>query len=310
MNAPVVLFVYNRPSHTYETLKALSENIGVTETDIFVFADGPKNDQNQKELDNIAAVRKIIIENPFDLRIHQHFSDVNKGLANSVVDGINEVFTDHECLIVIEDDLVCSKYFLTFMNQCLATYKDELKVMHVGGYTPPIKGNLNRDIYFLRFATSWGWATWKRSWKKFNNDAEDLMQKIMDRSEQAVYDFNDSHPFFDMLAMQARGEIDSWAVRWNATVFTEDGLAVYPAKSLVKNIGFDGSGVHSGNGNWYQTKNQSTFNPEISDVEVKEDERARSFYADFYKGLNRGSVWQKIKDKIKYELKNAKGSSH
>ena len=310
MSAPLLLFVYNRPDHTRATLKALSENIGVKDTVIHVFADGPVSGASESLLLEINKVREIVKGNEHSLIIEMHFSNENKGLANSIISGVSEMLDKYDNVIILEDDLVCSKYFLEFMNACLIKYKNDPKIMHVGGYSPPIKINIEEDTYFLSFASSWGWATWKDRWTKFIYDSEEIISHMDKKGLKTKFDFYDSYPFYKMIEQQINGNIDSWAIRWNASVFLNDGLGVYPTQSLVQNIGFDGSGVHSGTGRWYDVKTSQKFNPVLGDLSFIDDEKVRRQYGQFYKSHNRYTFWQKIKDKIKYEIKNAQGSSH
>jgi hypothetical protein len=310
MSAPLLLFVYNRPDHTKATLKALSENIGIEDTVIHIFGDGPVSKAPKTLLDDIELVRKIVCNNEHSLNIETHFSDENNGLANSIIGGVNEIINTHGEVIVLEDDLICSKYFLQYINACLRKYKEESKIMHVGGYSPSINFKSKDDIYFLSFASSWGWATWKDRWKEFIIDAEEIIDRMDKSGAKSKFNFYDSYPFYNMIQQQINGDVDSWAIRWNATVFLNNGLGVYPTKSLVQNIGFDGSGVHSGKGRWYDVKTSQKFSPILGHLNIVEDEKVRRQYGQFYKGLNSYSIWQKVKDKIKHEIKNAKGTSH
>ena len=154
-------------------------------------------------------------------------------------------------VIVLEDDLITSPYFLSFMNEALDQFEHEEQVGHVHGYCYPLIDL--PDAFLIKWAGSWGWATWQRAWQQFNPDGNALLQEIQQRGLSKTFDFNRKYPFTRMLRRQVKGINNSWAIRWYASLFLKDMLSVNAGKSLVRNIGFDGSGIHSGNQDIYTT---------------------------------------------------------
>ena len=98
------------------------------------------------------------------------------GLAKSIIDGVGKVLDLHEKIIVLEDDLVTSPYFISFMNEALIMYKDEPKVASIHGYIYPIEGL--PDSFFIKGADCWGWATWQEKWKIFETDGKKLLNEL------------------------------------------------------------------------------------------------------------------------------------
>jgi hypothetical protein len=171
--------------------------------------------------------------------------DRNRGLAASIIEGVTDVTGRYGRVIVLEDDLVTAKTFLRFMNDALERYADADDVASVHGYWYPVRASLP-ETFFLRIPSSWGWATWARAWKLFEPDGRKSLQAIEDRGLQPAFDLDGSMAYTQMLRDQIGGLNDSWAIRWDASVFLSGKLALYPNRSLVLNIGFDGSGTHSG----------------------------------------------------------------
>jgi len=130
--------------------------------------------------------------------------------------------------------------------------------MQISGYIFPVKISIKADAFFLPFTTSWGWATWKRVWDNFNKSDEGLEILEKNKKLRKKFDLNDSYPFYKMLKLQKRGNIDSWAIIFYLSVFLKNGLVLYPKKTLVNNMGFDGSGVHCKSG-ISQSKIDSNF---------------------------------------------------
>jgi hypothetical protein len=142
--------------------------------------------------------------------------------------------------------LVVAPTFLNYMNEALAKYQDNEKVMQISGYMFPLPIQADSDAFFLPFTTSWGWATWKRAWGKFDPEAKAFESLKVNAQKRRAFDLDNSYPYFKMLEQQKKGLSDSWAIRWNLSVFNENGLVLFPRVTLVNNHGFDGSGVHCG----------------------------------------------------------------
>ena len=247
--APIVLFVYNRPWHTQQTVKALQNNDLAGESKLYIFSDAAKNDD---EIENVEKVRKFIkvIDGFKNINIIER--EKNYGLANSIISGVTEVVNRYEKIIVLEDDLVTSKYFLSFVNDALEFYKNENKVISIHGYIYPIKSELP-ETFFIKGADCWGWATWKRGWDIFELDGKKLLDELKEKNLMKKFDINGSYAYTKMLSGQIANRNDSWAIRWYASAFLKDNLTLYPGRSLVFNIGLDASGTHSGNTNLHDT---------------------------------------------------------
>lgn len=239
--APIALFVYNRPSHTRQTIEALRENELAPESDLFIFSDAPKN---ENAIAAVGEVREYVRRVDGFRSVSVVERDRNLGLANSIIDGVTRLCQESGRAIVLEDDLVTSPFFLRYMNEALERYREESRVMQISGYMFPVELDSAEDALFLPFMASWGWATWGRAWSLFDPSASAYEVLKKDWRLRRRFDLNGAYPYFRMLEMQLRGEVDSWAIRWYLSAFMKEGLALYPARTLVKNIGFDGSGVH------------------------------------------------------------------
>jgi hypothetical protein len=188
-------------------------------------------------------VRTIIREKKWCGLVTIIESEKNKGLANSIIDGVTRIVNEYGKVIVLEDDLVTSRYFLKFMNDALGVYKDAEEVICIHAYVYPVKEPLP-ETFFLKGADCWGWATWKRGWDLFERDGPGLLNEIQKTKSGYEFDFNGGYPYLKMLKLHIAGKNDSWAVRWYASAFLKNKLTLYPGKSLVKNIGTQGIGTH------------------------------------------------------------------
>jgi len=286
--APVALFAYNRPRHLRQTVEALLKNDEAPQTELFVFSDAARNRSAES---TVAEVRAYIRQISGFSAVHVIERDTNFGLAKSVTEGVSAVCRDHGRVIVLEDDIHTSQYFLRFMNDGLEMYEHDQQVASIHGYVYPVSVPLP-ETFFLRGADCWGWATWKRGWDLFEPDGKLLLQQLKKRKLTHRFDCDGSYPYTRMLRDQITGKNNSWAVRWHASAFLHDMLTLYPGRSLVLNIGLDSSGTHCAA--------SAKFSGEVADkpirverLPVKENDAARQAFIRFYRAL-RPSIMTRV----------------
>lgn len=250
--APVVLFCYNRPEHTRETLSALAKNIYSDQTDVYIFVDGIRDSENEKECYLQNAVIKVISEiNGFKSKSIT-VSEKNNGLAQSIISGVSKIVAQHKAVIVLEDDIVTGKYFLEYMNIALEKYADNKEVWHITGWHNPTSIENQNDSFFYPLMDCWSWATWNDRWSFFEKNPEKLIHSL---SRKEIRKFNVDGLVPNKWAQvlgNYNGVNNTWAIFWYAVIMQHNGLCLAPANSIVKNIGFDNTGVHSTSKENYQ----------------------------------------------------------
>lgn len=241
MKVATLLFTYNRSYHTEQVITALKQNT-VLPQKLFVFQDGLRQGQDGCEWKKV----NDLIQNINWCEREIIVSEYNKGLAASITSGINYVFKEYDAVIVLEDDCVAAANYINFMQQCLEKYKDNRKVYSVSGYSWPFTLKKTQyDVYGLGRISSWGWGTWKDRWNTFEKDYE-LIRRMKQEKNASKNLAMWGGDLEDMLVGNVRGNIDSWAVFWALNVISREGICINPYKSLIKNIGTDGTGVHCG----------------------------------------------------------------
>ena len=281
--APIALFVYSRPWHTRRTLEALANNELSSDSDLIVFADAAR------DAASAAGVREVrdMVESISGFRsIRIVARNSNLGLAGSIIDGVTAVCAEYGRAIVLEDDLVTSPHFLRYMNQSLNMYENATLVGSIHGYWYPAEGQVP-ETFFLRGASCWGWATWSRAWQLFEPDARKLLSEIRRRNLGDLFDLDGSIAYTQMLKNQIAGKVDSWAIRWHASMFLADRLQLSPGRSLVRNIGFDGTGTHSVASGVFAVQ-PSTTPISVARIPLKESPEARKALMRYYRSTRRG----------------------
>lgn len=300
--APILLFVYNRPEHVHRSIESLLRNELAAQSELFIYADAAKDKTTETA---VTEVRRYIKGIEGFKSVHITERERNWGLANNVIDGVTTLVNRYGRVIVLEDDLIVAPYFLQFMNDALETYKDSQEVGHIQACDFTHDPSLP-DTFLIKWTGSWGWATWDRAWKKFNPNGKELLKLLEERKLTRTFDFNGNYRFTRMLRRQIEGKNNSWAIRWNASLFLADILSLNVGRSLVQNEGFDGSGTNCGGGGLYSSNlwmHPLTVKP-ISPL--TENKEARKTFERYYHRTN--CFWAKAIRRIKRTLKGDFGA--
>lgn len=255
--APVLLFTYRRLEHTKKTLQALRANYLASESKLFVFIDGPKNEADIPAVESVREYVKSI--NGF-AQVHIFARDKNIGLSNSLISGITKIINEFGKAIIVEDDIYTSPYFLNYMNDALELYENDEKVYQVDACLLPVEREDMPQSFFMTVPEIWGWGTWRRAWKNFEPDAKKLLDKIHALKLERKFDCDGAYPVYvSMLKAQLEGRIDSWAVRWYAANLILEKLSLSPGQTFTNNTGVDGSGTNCG-----KARDTSNLNGELA----------------------------------------------
>lgn len=295
--SPIIVFCYNRPWHVEQTLEALSKNIYADESVLYVFCDGQKDNASEEQIKKIKDTRIVVRKKQWCKEVHIIEAEKNKGLANSIIDGVTRVIEKYGKVIVLEDDLITSPYFLKYMNEALYFYDNSLGVMSISANRPPIKKMIiPKDYSYDVFASlrpfSTGWATWIDKWNKVDWSL-DYLDDFLKQSKEVEAFNRGGDDMTEMLLLQRDKKIDSWAIRWAFAHFKEHCIGILPCVPYVDNIGFDGTGVHSGSDDKDFRNNvmNAPMNPKLINI-LYEDDRIINAFANYYSKCKR-PFWKK-----------------
>jgi len=282
--APIVIFCFNRVGHLKETIDSLKKNYLAELSDLIIYSDGYKDNINNKK--KVLEVRKYLKSINGFKSISIINRNENFGLSNNIITGVSEVVNKYNKIIVLEDDLITSPYFLTYMNEGLNYYENIDEVISIHGYVYPIpKNNLLPETFFLKGADCWGWATWKRGWDLFEQNGIKLYNSIFGKKLNYRFNFNNSENYLKMLENQIKGKNNSWAIRWYASAFINHKLTLYPKKSLVFYNGSDRTGENSHKTNIFNI--ELTYKKiNIYQIDLIENDLAFNYFIKFFKKKN------------------------
>lgn len=265
------LVTFNRPIHTRRVIDVLREH---HVQPLYVFVDGPRNagdhhrvHQVQAEVEKIDWTRPTVFVRPGNI-----------GLRRSVVGAVDEMLSSHDTMVLIEDDLVPGPWFFRFMEDTLSCYRYREQVMSISGYTVPISAELLDgypwEVYFHPRIGSWGWGTWVRAWTHYVRDFE-IGQEVAHKRGLDLRTIGMDVPSL------VNAKIDAWTPGWLLGVGLRGGVCAYPVTSHIQNLGFDGSGVHCGKTDHWQTPIAEDWKPNFPTLPFVDERichRVNSFY--------------------------------
>ena len=300
--SPVIIFAYNRLNHLKKTVESLKRNVYANKTELIIYVDYPKIKNNFQDYN---FVKKYCLKIKGFKKKNIIFRKKNFGLSKNIVNGINRELKKYKSIIILEDDMVCDKFFLQYMHYYLNKFEKLDKVVSIHGYNYPLK-NVKKinDFFFIRGADCWGWGTWSSKWKIYEKNSAKLIDQFRNKDQVNNFNFQNSYNYYQMLLDAFNKNNDSWAINWYASAFLKNKLTLYPKYSLIKNIGMDGSGVHSYQSKKFNVKLKNKKLNLLEDLKVEEDKNARYLFINFFKSLKPNLInliLNQIKNVFKYK---------
>ena len=292
--SPIVIFVYRRLHHTRLTIESLLQCEESIHSELYIFSDAPKS---RKDDDDVIKVRNYIKTIRGFKRIFIIYRESNFGLAKNIILGLNGIFKEHEKAIILEDDIVVSRYFLKFMNAALDLYRKESKIWHVSGWNYPMNySNYHQNSYFLQLPNCWGWATWADRWRFFEKDPSYIIDLWSNDMKYRFTIQGANYNFWQQVVYNKKNKINTWAIFWYATIFQNNGLCLNPVKTLTQNIGNDGTGENCGDIDFYTSVLNEDYNisfPKFIELNVAFHRLIYDFYVN-----NRISIFQRLRKRL------------
>jgi len=291
MNTAVAFFIFRRPEYTRRVWAELCKTKPPV---LLLVADGPRDEQDRLKCEATRAIVELV-DWPCDVR--RNYAPVNMGCRDRMASGLNWVFGEVEEAIILEDDCLPNQSFFTFCESLLDYYRNDNRVMHIGGNNIQMKSNQDPEgYYFSNCVHVWGWATWRRAWRHYKLNVDDwpqvrdagLLRSICRSREECAF-------WGRAFDRQYRGASKTWDYSWVFTVWAQHGVAIVPGVNLVSNIGLGADSTHQQDDKWYmnmQTEPMAGIrHPKTMMVNVDAD---RWTYDKMFKP----SLWSRCRDTV------------
>ena len=298
LQTPILLITFNRPEHTRRTLESL---LIQRPSELYVFQDGSRTN-NDDDLKNCQSVRNVIEEQlqklDYNLIVHKYYSDVNRGCRDAIIYAISTVLKEHESVIVVEDDIITSPAFLTYMNKALNYYKNNKSVHSISGYSHSpskfqVPESYTYDVYASPRLFNWGWGTWRDRWEQVDWSMSYYDAFIADKFQIDAFN-RGGDDMTSMLIDERRGRSSAWDIQFAFDQFKRHAVSIVPCRTYAQNIGMDGSGTHCGfaKGNDNILQLNQNMNPQFIDV-LYYDKRILNLQYNAFSRKKR-PLWQKV----------------
>ncbi len=309
MLAPVIVFAYDRPDHLKRALDALAKNDLASESVLYVYCDGAREWGGEEEevqrkaqgcyiakrygimycpkedyrayLERIEMTRLVARQQTGFKEVHVVEREKNIGLADNIVGAVTEIVNRYDRVIAFEDDIVCTRGCLTYLNDALEVYEDDDKVMHISAWMYPNKGQFPTTFFYDSPYPAGGWATWKRAWKHFNPDVADHVAFWQDKWKE--FDIEGEDHLSRQLIGNFNGTLKTWYVKWYSSMRRMDGLCLYPGTAMSNNIGWDNSGETSLSSTRYYVEHPAEYT-KVERVQIERNRKAFKFIRIWYSG--------------------------
>lgn len=305
---PIILFAYNRPLHTEQVLQALKKNELADQSHLIIYVDGPKDGTAVEQVQQIEEVRRVVQQEQWCATVEYHFAEKNIGCRDSIIQGITQVLEQYEAAIILEDDIVTSPYFLSYMNKCLNFYKNYKSVFSISGMTLPenqfkIPNDYNYDVYVSLRQLNSGWGTWSDRWELIDWDLSFVGELLNQKSVSQAYK-RGGDDLLKMLLEQVDGKSDAWDIQFTYNQFKYHAVSIVPRYSYIDNIGGDGLGTHhlDSDVSYRFDVNCAIKDPHLLDV-IYEDKRIINAFYNAFCNVKR-PIWQKAINRISRLLYN------
>lgn len=299
---PILFLIFNRPDTTRQVFSVIRE---IKPTRLFIAADGPRADRSG-DAKLCKETRQIIKEIDWPCQVQTLFRDNNLGCKIAVSSAIDWFFDQVEEGIILEDDCLPDPSFFPYCSALLEKYRNRDNIMLISGTNLLGKWKEDKQSYhFSVYGGIWGWASWRRAWKKYDVEMKDWPDQ---ETKQAIRKFMGSQKQYKERAFRFdrvfRGKIDTWDYQWSFTRLKNQGLSIVPAVNLVKNIGFGTEATHTIDSASYNYPDQQSLSLNLpgDPTEQPDKEYDRAFYSTFL--ADKRGLWTRISkilsDKLHY----------
>ena len=304
--APIVLFTYNRPWHVEQTLNALMQNELASESILYIYCDGAKPDATEEQKEKIRQSREVVRKKQWCKEVVIRETEQNKGLGNSIIEGVAEVINKHRKVIVLEDDLVTSPLFLDYMNKALEYYENRKTVFSISAVSRPnphlfYPKDYEYDVYVSQTHRPTGWATWLDRWKQVDWSAKCFKYLQADKNIRNAFNRLGADYYSALEKQQLTGQ-NVWSIRFALAHFVNHAVSICPIVSYIDHIGWDEEATNAigGRGQWNHTFLASKKDIRFLDILYEDSRIINSWYSFSVK--KRRSLIGRIINRMAYKF--------
>lgn len=241
LNTAVLFLVFNRLDTTIKVFEAIRK---AKPPRLYIGADGPRKDRPGEE-EKVNAVREYLLGNiDWECELKTLFREDNLGCKYAVSRAITWFFKNEEMGIILEDDCLPRQSFFWFCEELLVKYYNENRIMQINGMCYLNNVKIEQSYFFTKYNHIWGWASWRRAWEKYEIDFKNF-EDDFNKIDNVFLSNAEKQYWYKVFRRYYDGLIDTWDYSWTFSIWKNNGLAIYPKISMIRNLGFGPEANHT-----------------------------------------------------------------
>ncbi|MCW5773734.1 MAG: hypothetical protein KIT16_18980 [Rhodospirillaceae bacterium] len=238
---PVAIIFFNRP----ETLARVLAAVRAMRPDrLYLIADGPRED-HPSDSALCTAARAVADAIDWPCTVRHNYADTNLGCRRRIVSGLDWLFAQEEEAVIFEDDCLPAPSFLPYCAELLERYRDEARIATIGGHVMQGPSVVPGPSYrFSRYPSLWGWACWRRSWRRYDDSLADWPALAESGWPERQFTAPGAAQYWRLVFNQVRAGGNAWDYALTFACFRDGALSIHPAVNMVANIGFGAGATH------------------------------------------------------------------
>lgn len=241
---PILFIIFIRPLATQRVFEQIKR---IKPTYLFIAADGPRTDKPEDK-ERCEVTRKIIDQIDWKCDLKTLLRAENRGCGFGPSEAISWFFDHVKQGIILEDDCVPNLDFFHFCERLLDKYEHNIDIFQISGTLPLVSWkSYTQDYLISKFGGTWGWATWRRAWNKFDYKAS-AWKELQGKRKVQTFLENDtfySHFLHEFNISFSEIRNDIWDYQWLFCRFYWGGYSIMPTVNLVTNVGFSEDATHT-----------------------------------------------------------------
>ena len=244
--APVVIPTLCRYEHFKRCVDSLEQCAGADLTDVYIGLDYPPSDKYRSGWERIDKYLSEKEKSNGFKNLFVRRRDHNCGVGRNGSNGnllLEEVKKVSDCYILSEDDNEFAPSFLHFMNWGLNSYRDDDRIFAICGYNEVSTGLTDCNVYAYPLYTGWGYGMWFKKRTKISKykDFDVLKEEAKKFRLSLIWTPEFMHSYHILRMIHRRVFYGDSII---GCIPENERYCIFPTESLVRNHGWDGSGLH------------------------------------------------------------------
>lgn len=241
---PVAIPTCNRVGHLRNCVESLSRCTHADRTELVIGVDYPPS---EKYVEGWLGIKEYVRTISGFGKVTVFVHEKNLGAAENGKMVCDYCLSKYAACIYSEDDNVFSPCFLDYMDKALVTYFDSERIVSVSGFCHEASRCDDLCRAFLSYdSNAWGFGLWRHKEQVHAASFASEARKSVDCPAKAMKVLSRYPALLRMLVAMVDKRTQWGDVMRTAYNIQSNHFQLRPSLSLVRNCGYDGTGIHCG----------------------------------------------------------------